>query len=208
MDQENHEEFSVSLENHVKAGPMRLSTNKWQYPVSFFLVVKCARPMAMLNVVMWLLESDFPEKDKTFSLSVWQNWMSMIFFFCEGGLLCCGKDTFYLEKWTCHLMDLWWDILYCVPENIHHLLGCCMIGLCRRGSLNYKIIFVRVIFLQVQFLHHGQEVVWRCRAAMTSRRSLVALFDVSYWLRRSIRFCIIFIMVVRSAIGRTTPMPI
>ena len=72
-------QWSPSWALRTMSKPFRLSTNNWQYLTYFFSAVKCARLMAMLNTVIWLLRSNSPEKDMTLSLYECRTCMSVIF---------------------------------------------------------------------------------------------------------------------------------
>lgn len=81
-------EFSQSLENQVKAGPLRLSTNSWQYLASLSSTVKCDHTMTILkrHVIAWIVIERWDSQLISVTKSDFTDLL------CKGGLLSCDED--------------------------------------------------------------------------------------------------------------------
>lgn len=180
----------VSLENQVRACPLRFSTNICQYSVSFSSSLKCARPW-LLKAVMWSVRLYSPEKDETCSFSVWWNLMLVIIF----------VNVFDLRSRTRYFMDLWVDIMHPTLQvdefwgcfSIGYLWGCFLISSLSRMFSVQKICLLAV----VGCLSSAASIVMM--AVISARPLLVILLASFCRVIGSIMFFIICIMGVTFA---------
>lgn len=184
------ESFEI-LENQVRAGMLRLPTNNWLYLASFSSSAKCARPMSMLNAVIWSLVSESPEKNGILSLSVRRILMTVISFVMQVLGLQRG------HAWgcrTCYFMDFGGDIMHRSSKNDYLVVCCKVIGQKKLSSCCLRI---------------GVIGGWWCDGTGDALRcSFVALFEASCSARHSIMVFIITITVAIFVVRMALHVPV